>query len=61
MIVCEKTRLRPFVLLGCFIKVSLARLHSFAFSLYQKSAYVTASSDTSLRRIRRCTVLRRSE
>jgi len=40
MIVCEQTRLRAFVLVGCLIKVSLG---SLAFSVHQKSTYITAS------------------
>ena len=41
MIVCVQTRLRAFVLVGCFTKVS--RLDSLVISVHQKSAYVTAS------------------
>jgi len=42
MIICEQTRLRAVVLVGCFN--SLSRLDSLAFSVHQKSAYVTVSS-----------------
>jgi len=59
MIVCEQIRLPVVVLVGCFI--SLSRLGSLAFSMHKKSAYVSASSDPGLCRIRCCTVLHRSE
>jgi len=47
MIFCEQIRLSVVVLVGCFI--SLSRLDSLAFSVHQKSAYVIASSDPSLK------------
>jgi len=58
-VVCKQTRLHATVLVGCFIKVSLgqAALHSACI----KNAYVTASSDPGLHRIRCCMVLHHSE
>ena len=49
MIACEWTRFCAVVLVGCFI--SLSRLGSLAFSMRQKHACVTASSDPGLHRI----------
>jgi len=44
------------MLLGCFMR-SLSRLGSLVFSVYQKSAYVTASSDPGFHTTQCCTVL----
>jgi len=44
-----------------FVYHSLSRLSSLAFSVHQKSAYVTVSSDPDARRIQCCMVLHCSE
>jgi len=43
MIACKQTRLCAFVLVGWLFYQGLSRLDSLAFSVHQKSAYVTAS------------------
>ena len=58
MIVCEQTRLRAVVLVGCFIKDSLG---SLAFSVHQKSAFITGSIDPDWHRIQCFALLHRSE